>query len=110
MNEPQRQVLNILLWHKGRHRAIKGVGIAHRLGQSDDRQVRLIIRQLITLGYPIASAVTAPVGFFIVETKGEAQAYMQSLRSRLIEDALRRRDFGRSAGLMLDKVVQGKLV
>ena len=41
----------------GRRSAITGKRIAHTLGQSDDRKIRLMIRELIAEGVPIASSV-----------------------------------------------------
>ncbi|MAF43087.1 MAG: hypothetical protein CMI54_02810 [Parcubacteria group bacterium] len=102
------KVISIL--QHGRDKAIRGSEIAHRLGCKNDRQVRLAIRALIAEGYPIASTTESPFGYFIVTDKQEAEVYAQTLRSRLIEDATRRRDFLRSAGRHLEKVTQGKLI
>jgi len=80
----------------GRQNAITGKELASRLGERDDRRVRLVIRDLIAAGHPIASAVNKPYGYFIANSPDEVTEYMNVLRSRLVEDAYRRRDFKRA--------------
>ena len=104
------QVKSILRSHRGRANPITGRELAGLLGQRDDRQVRLAIRQLIAAGEPIASATESPPGYYLVQTPTEAREYMAELRGRLKEDALRRRDFRRAAGFYLDRVTQGRLI
>ena len=94
MNELKFAVLKQL--NKGKSKAITGSLIANRLGMRNDRSIRLAIRELIRDGIPIASSVKPPLGFFIAETKEEAEDYMSVLKGRLIEDALRRRDIKRA--------------
>lgn len=77
----------------GRRSAITGKDIAHALGQSDDRKVRLIIRELIAEGVPIASSVSEPMGFYIVANEHEAADYIRVLKDRIREDTIRLRDF-----------------
>lgn len=89
-------LLKILKFHKGRERAITGKELARMLGDSDDRHIRTEIRKLIVQGFPIASSVKLPYGYYIIETIQEATEYMQGLRNRLIKNALRRRDFKRA--------------
>ena len=89
------KLLEILKHHQGRDRAITAKKLATKLNH-DERFVRLKIRDLIAQGIPIASNTQIPHGYYIVETILEANQYMQSLRNRLIEDALRRRDFKRA--------------
>lgn len=96
--------------HRGRALAIKGYEIARRLGYKDDRLVRIAIRQLIADGVPVASSVQEPQGYYIVESYQEALAYMAVLRSRLIEDALRRRDFKLAAYKYFEGAKQKKLL
>ena len=62
-----------------------------------DRAIRLVIRDLITEGYPIASSVHPPYGYYLVETPEEAEDYRVNLRARIREDALRLRDFKRAS-------------
>ena len=99
MTEPRdlkARVLDILRYHRGRALAIEGKRIAQALREGDDRRIRQAIREIIAEGWPIASATTGPKGFFIAQTEEEARAYAGTLRSRLVEDALRRRDFLRA--------------
>jgi len=83
--------------NSGLSRAITGRLLASRLGLKDDRLIRMAIRELIADGLPIASSVQKPYGYFIIETPEEAEAYMAVIKSRLVEDAYRRRDFKRAA-------------
>jgi len=78
----------------GCRNAITGKAIAHALGQSDDRKVHLIIRELIAEGVPIASSVSEPMGFYIVANEHEAADYVRVLKERIREDMVRLRDFG----------------
>ena len=101
------QLRNILLRHEGKARAIIGRDLATLVGQHSDRRVRQVIRGLISDGLPIASSTEAPFGYFLVATRQEAEQYAASIRSRLIEDALRRRDFRRAADMHLTPAQQG---
>jgi len=103
------QIKSILLRHEGRDRAIKSKELAQIIN-CDERKVRLIIRELIAEGLPIASSVQEPMGYFIVNTRQEAEQYALSIRSRLIEDAIRRKDFRRAADQWLTPAEQGKLI
>ena len=104
MNELKTELRKILLRHEGRDRAITGMELAKRLNQKDDRRIRILIRELIIEGLPVASCSK---GYFIPVTFQEAGEYAESLRGRLKEDALRRRDFRRAVQLRLAK--QGRL-
>ena len=77
----------------GRRNAITGKKIAHALHQSDDRKIRLIIRELIAEGVPIASSVSEPMGFYMVANEHEASDYIRVLKERIREDMARLRDF-----------------
>jgi len=100
----------VLLKHEGRARAITGKQLATMVGHRGDRQVRLAIRALIADGVPVASSTESPAGYFVVADHNEAEEYASSIRSRLIEDALRRRDFRRAAGMYLAPARQGILI
>jgi len=104
------ELRRILERHTGRDRAITGMELARMLGQRDDRRVRLIIRELIKEGVPIASTTEFPAGYFLVTNYEEARQYADSIKGRLIEDALRRRDFRRAADCHLKPVAQGRLL
>jgi len=86
----------------GKENAITGVRLAVRLGYHSDREVRLAIRELIANGVPVASSVKPPYGYFIINTREEAEEYLAALRRRLIQDALRRRDIKRASRVILD--------
>jgi len=86
-------VLGILQLHRGKANAITGKELARLLGYTDDRGIRAEIRGLIARGHPIASTNQPPYGFYMAESIDEAEHYLNSLKSRLIEDAYRRRDF-----------------
>ena len=103
------QLKHILECHKGRAQAITARELSHMTGQ-DDRKVRLVIRDLITNGLPVASSTEFPGGYFVVSTWEEVRQYAKSIRNRLIEDAIRRRDFNRSAALYLQTAEQGRLI
>ena len=86
--------------NKGRSKALPGVVIATACRcepVNSDRLTRMMIRELIEDGHPIASATSKPAGFFLAQTRQEVKKYADGLRGRLIEDALRRRDFLRAA-------------
>jgi len=100
----------ILLRHEGEARPITGRELAIMFRMKDDRRVRLVIRELITDGLPVASNTEAPAGYFIVATRQEAEQYAGSIRSRLIKDAIRRRDFRRAADQYLTPAEQGRLI
>jgi len=98
----------ILLRHEGPERAITAGTLAHMFGHKDDRAVRLAIRDLIAEGLPVASSTKD--GYFIVTNRQQAEQYALSIRNRLIEDAIRRRDFRRAADQWLTPAIQQKLI
>lgn len=91
----RKHLVIVLQSHKGRAAAITSRGLAAAMGiKHDDRRIRLIIRELIADGIPIASAVSGePKGYFIVKTQDEAREYVASLTARIREDSSRLRDF-----------------
>jgi len=86
----------------GRENAVTGKELAKTLGYPNDRVIRQTIRELIADSVPIASSVNPPCGFFIIKNPEEATKYLSVLRSRLVEDAYRRRDFKRASRVILD--------
>jgi len=90
----RRQVLNSL--GRGKGRAIRGKDLARRLGQPDDRKIRLMIRELIDEGVPIASSVSEPMGFYIVANEIEAADYIRVLEGRIREDTARLAAFNKA--------------
>ena len=81
----------------GRQNAIRGKDMAIRLGQNDDRKIRLVIRELIAAGVPIASSVSEPMGFYFITNEHEAHDYIRVLTERIKEDTARLNDFKRAA-------------
>ncbi len=99
----------LLQKHEGRGKAITA-GELSKLLKYNERSVRLIIRELITDGMPIASSTEAPAGYFVISNWVEARDYAESIKGRLVEDAIRRRDFNRSAALYLKPAEQPRLL
>lgn len=81
-----------LLQH-GRQNAIRGNALAHMLNQPDDRKIRVVIRELIAEGVPIASSVSEPMGYYITSNEYEAADYIRVLKERIKEDESRLTDF-----------------
>lgn len=88
------EVLSLI--RKGRENARKSKSIAEFLN-IPERQVRLIIRDLISEGQPILSETNSPAGYFIARTWSEVKHYTDNLKARGIEDFKRRRDVIRAA-------------
>jgi len=103
------ELRRILERHEGRDRAVTGMELARMLGQRDDRGIRQVIRELIAEGLPVASTTGNPPGYFIPVSYEEARQYADSIKGRLIEDALRRRDFRRAADCHLRPATQRRL-
>ncbi len=98
MTEIESDILAYI--QRGREKAVRSKLIASCLNMPK-RSVRLTIRELIKT-YPIASTTESPAGYFIAVTQEEVKAYAKSLRNRIIEDAIRRRDFLRSAQVKVE--------
>jgi|TARA_Y100000310_G_C20329923_1_gene644767 biotin operon repressor len=81
------------LLREGKQNAISGNELARRLGQGDDRKIRLVIREIIRDGIPIASSVTPPMGYYIVKNGEESASYIAVLTHRIKEDQSRLDDF-----------------
>ena len=108
-DDVKSQLKAILERHEGRSQAIPSRELTAITG-AEDRKVRLIIRELIKEGLPVASSTETPAGYFLCSSWEEARSYANSIKNRLIEDALRRRDFRRSADLYLKPAEQGRLI
>lgn len=106
MSDLKSELRHILERHQGRDRAVTGMELAKMLNQRDDRKIRLLIRELIEESLPVASCGN---GYFIPVSYEEAREYADSLKGRLIEDALRRRSFRRAADCHLRSVEQGRM-
>jgi len=73
----------------GRINAITGNELARSLREPDDRRIRVVIRNLIREGVPVASSVVPPYGYYICANVDEAAAYIRVLKERIREDSLR---------------------
>jgi len=101
--------LHLTTYCRGRYAAIRGKDLAWQCGYgTDDRKVRLIIRELIAEGVPIASSVSEPMGFYMVVNEHEAADYIRVLKERIKEDTSRLHDFEKATA-HLDIPVQSGL-
>lgn len=100
------RVKSILEHAIGEKYALTQNTIAHYL-KEDPRAIRLAIRELIREGLPIASG---NYGYFIVSSHEEARIYQERVKSMLIEDAKRIRDFKRAASNYLAPAKQERLL
>ena len=105
----KQELCRIILNHVGHSMAITSRELSVITGYPD-RAIRLVIRDLIAEGMPIASSTEPPMGYFIASTWEEANHYADTVKGRLIEDAKRRRDFRRSAALYLQVGRQDRLL
>ena len=88
------RVLAALQAHRGKSNAINARKLAHDIGHKNDRMVRRAILLLIERGHPIASSTDKNGGgYFLAETKEEAQHYLNALASRARENYARHRFF-----------------
>jgi len=94
------EVHKILDVHRGAKNAIQGKELARMLRQPDDRKVRVVIGHLIEQGIPVASSVSEPAGFFIVNTPDEAAQQIAVLKSRISKLEVHLRDFERAVERM----------
>ena len=67
----------------------------------DERKVRLAIKELIGEGYPVASLVDPPYGYFLVSSWAEAERYRAQMTARMGEMGARMRAFDKAAELHL---------
>lgn len=98
-NDLKTDVRSLLKY--GRENALTGKELAKTLGFPNNRVIRQAIRELIKDSVPIAASTVNPCGFFIATSKDEVGTYALILRKRLIEDAIRRRDFLRASKPLL---------
>lgn len=77
----------------GRANAVTGRELATRFGMSDDRKIRVAIRDLIARGVPVASSVSEPCGYYKCAHEFEAASYLKNLEAMVKEDQARIRDF-----------------
>lgn len=103
------EINRILERHVGASNPIKAKDLA-KLMSRDEREVRQVIREIIADGVPVLSRTDNPAGYFIAASFQEVEDYKKSLRSRLIEDALRLRDVRRGFTIYWNGNKQGRLV
>lgn len=99
------ELKNILLRHEGKDRAIKSNELCLLL-ELPDRQVRLLIRELRSDGLPVLSSGE---GYFMPINQDELRYCLASMRSRLIQDALTRRDIKVYGERYLTPAEQGRM-
>lgn len=80
----------------GRGRAVNSGVLARRLGVSQ-RTLRAVVNELRNEGKPVGSAVEAPAGYYVPETREEAQACSTHLWARVREIAKAARAFDQAA-------------
>ncbi len=91
-DEQKNKVSNYLRLHAfGRTNAIGKRALSFNTAVSE-RNIRLIVNELIDEGMPVCSAVHKPCGYYLPATREEAQEAINTLKSyaREIEDRTRR--------------------
>jgi len=106
MKNLKAEIKNILLRHEGQAQAIKSKELCLLL-TLPDRQVRLLIRELRSDGLPVLSSGE---GYYMPSNWDELRECLASMRSRLIEDALTRRDIKVYGERYLTPAEQGRLI
>ena len=86
-------ILAVLLQARAAGLRVTGAQLAARLEHSNDRKIRVVIQQLIERGELIAASNQEPMGYFLIETREEAQVYEATLRSRARKTLKRLADF-----------------
>lgn len=110
-DELKGKILILLLRHEGKANAITAKELARIFDMKNDRKVRACIAELIEKdGIPVASLIDPPYGYYIIESRREAEDYMRTLRNRIKETCVRRAQFKRATYLNLNSLVQGKLL
>ena len=108
------RVLAILEHHKGRADAITSYDLAEAVDlprtRAVQRKLQLIIRELRKEGRPVLATCRAPYGYYYASTWAEVQDCLASLKSRLCEDALTRRDIKVASGLYFEGARRVKLL
>ena len=108
------RVLAILEHHQGRANAITSYDLAEVVDlprtRASQRKLQLIIRELRREGRPVLATCRAPYGYYYASTWAEVQDCLASLKSRLCEDALTRRDIKVGAGLYFEGAEKVRLL
>ena len=99
----------ILQRHEGHPSAITARELCLITG-SNDRAVRLAIAELIREGLPVLSSTESPPGYFIATSREEWREYDATLKSRIVQDALRKRDIKVAVARHFAPAVQERLL
>ena len=104
------QLKHILESHQGRQSAITRRELRRllELDIREDRALRLTIAELRREGFPILSSSSA--GYYLPANRKELEDCLAEFRSRLIEDALVRRDLKIHGSQYLAGEKQGVLI
>ena len=100
MDERQRKVYAVVERARGRNRAVTASHLA-AVTRLSTRSVRAVVAELRRQGYPIASAVQPPYGFYVPATPEEAQECQAQLYSRIRELGITARALDRAFGAHL---------
>lgn len=82
--DPRQRILQVLQGRPGRENAVTAKRLAVMVGISE-RDVRQTIQELRRQGYPVASGVHKPYGFYWPQSAEEAQECQRHLYSRIRE-------------------------
>lgn len=105
----KERVLEILQHHMGRENAYKMGDLAEELGISD-RLLQNIVRQLRREHQPILASTQKPYGYYMPASWAEVIEFAGSMRSRVIEDCLTRRDVLRGAPAYFENAKERRLL
>lgn len=97
----------VLSNHEGKGNAITRRELRQVLGYNDDRQMRIMIRELIAEGLPVISTTS---GYYIPLNQQEQNEGIAFLRSYLIEDAKRIKDLKRAGALWFTPGIQRRMI
>lgn len=104
----KRELRGILERHRGRDFPIDKKRLARMVGHNE-RQVRLIILDLIEDGLPIVSTSEPPAGYFLATSHKEAEEYTLSLQTRIEHLSHRRKKVLDNVGIYWGPARQGRL-
>lgn len=97
MDERHKRVLAVIEGARGRDKAITASHLA-AVTRLSNRTVRAVVAELRRQGYPIASAVNPPYGYYLPASLEEARECQAQLWSRVGEVAATARAFDRAYG------------
>lgn len=78
------RVLAVLRAHRGRAAAIRVPDLARAVGTSPRDCQEIIHRLRVEHGQPIASTAAKPAGYYLVETAGEIDQFVQEQRRKAL--------------------------